>query len=361
MLVAIVGAGNAGYAHACKLVEAGNKVRLVKTSQSLHEASFKTIMAKGGINAVDDTNNGRRFFAKLDMVTRDLKAAVEGTDAVFVSIQSLYHKALAERLGPLLKEGQIVIVVPGNMGTVYLKQKTAVRDVIFAEGESLPYDARIIEDGVVNILFRNVRNSLGFMPVSKKEKGLELAGRLFDTYRFFRRNIIESALHNPNLIVHTVGTVMSASRIEHSEGEFYLYKEAFTPSIWNLIEKLDLEKNNILENIGCDRLDYIDACKFRNEEDLTKDSLEVFRSYAKCGPKGPSTPNTRYIYEDVPMGLCFMSSMGDKLGIATPVCDSIINIASAMLKRDFWEEGRTLERLGLSDMTKEEILEYVTK
>jgi opine dehydrogenase len=154
---------------------------------------------------------------------------------------------------------------------------------------------------------------------------------------------------------------MSASRIEYSSGEFYLYREGFTPSIWNLVEALDNEKLNVLEFFGCDRLKYLDACKWRNEEDLTKDSLEVFKSYGNSGPKGPLTLNTRYIYEDVTMVLCLMSSIAKHFSIPTPICNSLINIACALLKRNFWTEGRTLEKLGLGNMNKQEIIDFITK
>ncbi|MEN6406737.1 MAG: NAD/NADP octopine/nopaline dehydrogenase family protein [Thermoguttaceae bacterium] len=349
MIVAIVGAGNSGYAHACKLVEKGHRVRLLKTSHSMHETSFDTVVKTGGIHYVDDTAQGKRGFAELDLATRDEKEALAGADVAFILTQSLQHEALADRIGPLLANCQMVFVVPGYMGSLYFQRRCGSSKVLFAEGESTAIDARITEDGVVRILFKNVRNALAMLPATRSQEGIDIAAQLFDTYRYTRKHIIESSLHNPNLIVHTLGTIMSASRIEYSKGEFWMYKEAFSPSVWNVVTSLDKEKNAILERVGCSRLDYVDACKFRNEDDLTQDGLEVFRSYANSSPKGPASLDTRYVNEDVPMGLCLMSSLGEKCGIATPVTDSLVNIAGSLLKKDFWREGRTLERLGLGD------------
>ncbi|MCK4792148.1 MAG: hypothetical protein KAV87_50935 [Desulfobacteraceae bacterium] len=45
----------------------------------------------------------------------------------------------------------------------------------------------------------------------------------------------------------------------------------------------------------------------------------------------------------------------------TPICDSLINIASSLLGKDFWKAGRTLESLGLGSMSAEKIIEYVMK
>ena len=300
-----------------------------------------------------------RFFARLEMATRDPKQAIAGADVVFVLTQSLQHEALAARIGPCLEDGQMLIVVPGYMGSVYFRRACPDTDVLIAEGESTAVDARIVEDGVVRILFANVRNALAFWGVENQKIGLQRAVALFDTYRYSRRNIIESALHNPNLVVHTMGTIMSASRIEYSSGDFWMYKEAFTPSIWHVIHSLDEEKNAILDGFGCGRMSYLDACRFRNEQDLTKDSLKVFQSYSNSGPKGPASLDTRYIHEDVPMGLCLMSSLGKKCGVATPVCDSLIHIASSLVNRDFWKQGRTLEQLGLGEMNVDEIVRSV--
>ena len=53
-----------------------------------------------------------------------------------------------------------------------------------------------------------------------------------------------------------------------------------------------------------------------------------------------------YIMEDVPQGLGLLESLGAALGVPTPVCSSLIEIASAALGCDLRAQGRTIERLG---------------
>ena len=360
MTITVVGAGNAGCAHAAKLAEGGHAVRLLKTSHSLHEDHFARVQRDGKIDVIDDTSGGRTFSVRLDVVTRDVRAAVTGAEVVLVMTQTLYHECIARLLSPCLAVGTLVILLPGNMGAMYFRSIARQKGIMLAEGESTPYDARLEEGRWIRILFRNARNALGFMPVARASEGLGIAGRLFGTYRYSRSHILESAMHNPNLIVHPAGALLSASRIEYSRGDFRMYQEAFTPSVWRLIGRLDEEKNRILEFFGCPRLSYPDACRWRNEEDLRKEPLSVFEGYSRKAPVGPSDLNTRYIHEDVPMGLVLMSSIGKQFGLATPVADSLVNIACALTGVDFWASGRTLARLGLAGIDRDGFLARIS-
>lgn len=352
MEIAIIGSGNAGCAHAAKLAKDGHGVRILKTSHAMHDLNYEVMSRRGGITLVD--LDGTVQFVPLRVITRDPERALAGAEVSLVLVQTTYQEQVARLICPHIEGLKMLLIIPGYMGSLYFKRLLADRVDIIAEGESTPYDARILGDGEVKILYKNVRNALAFMDPEMAEEGLETALRLVDTYGYTRRHIVESALHNPNLIVHTVGAILSASRIEYSGGEFWMYKEAFTPSIWNLVEQLDSEKISILTSLGCEPLRYLEACRFRNEVDLSVNAYDVFRSYAATGgPKGPATVNTRFIYEDVPMGLGLMSSLGDMLGIETPTCDALITLGGGLLKRNFWSERRTIERLGLG---REEIL-----
>ena len=117
---------------------------------------------------------------------------------------------------------------------------------------------------------------------------------------------------------------------------------------------LDNEKMNVLEKFGYERLSYFEACKYRNSLDETQDAVAVFEEYAASPyrAKGPTVVDSRYISEDVPQGLVMLEALSQHLGLETPVCTGLINIASAALGRDLRAEGRTLERLGEENVQK---------
>lgn len=346
MKVAVIGAGNSGCAQTVKLIQNGHRVNLIKTSHSLHDKNFEQMQKNGGVWCLDTTDGNREFLVHPDLITRNIEEGLEDVEVVMVLTQSLQHHDLAKKVGHLLKEGQVVFLIPGNMGSIQFAKYSKGKHVIYVEGESTPYDARIISPGKVEILFKNVRNAVSFLN-KNDEKYLDVITSLFGTHEYLRTNVVESTLHNPNMIVHTVGSIMSASRIEYANGEFWMYREAFSPSVWGIIERLDEEKKTVIKAYGGEHaISYLEACKWRNEEDLSVDSMEVFRSYAATGgPKGPSDLNTRYIYEDVPMELCMLEKLAHRKEIQTPIASALITIASALKNTDYRKQGYLIDEI----------------
>ncbi|NIM46387.1 MAG: NADP transhydrogenase subunit alpha, partial [Nitrososphaeria archaeon] len=94
------------------------------------------------------------------------------------------------------------------------------------------------------------------------------------------------------------------------------------------------------------------------EESLYKtiQSIEAYK-----GVKAPKHLRHRYIFEDVPTGLVPYASLGEMIGVSTPSIKAFIRLASTLHGLDYWQEGRTVERLGLAGLSVEEITELVTE
>ena len=214
----------------------------------------------------------------------------------------------------------------------------------------------------MRISFYNPRNAISVLPVAKTQEVLDMLSKCFDNTKYSRKHILESAFHNPNMIVHPIGILFSASRIEYSNGEFWMYREAFTPSVVNVIKAFDVEKNKVLQAFDCEPLDYFEAAKWRNEEDLNIDAMAVFRSFADSSNKGPSFINHRYLLEDVPMGLGLYISVAKLVGVDTSIQEGIASLASALLNKDLKSGARTIQYLlGKENVTIDEIKQAITE
>ncbi|MBR3299591.1 MAG: NAD/NADP octopine/nopaline dehydrogenase family protein [Clostridia bacterium] len=348
MKVAIVGAGNGGTAIATDLAYRNHDVTLIKTSVSIHDDNFNYLLENEGRMTLDEF--GVFKTATIGTVTRDL-ALIKDCPVVIVYVQTNYHEAVIERMCEYLADGQIVLINPGYLSTAYVL-KHCKKDVIVAEATSSFIDCRIKEPGLIKVGFRNVRNPIGIYPKHRKEEAIKTLDQLGFPLAYVN-SVVETALHNPNLIVHTVGAVMSIPRVEKTNGDYVMYHEVFTPSVWKILEKLDSEKMDVLERLGCERMPYVEACKFRNSLDDDRDAKEVFFWYAAMPTraKGPTSVESRYITEDVPQGLVMLEALGKALDIPTPISTSLIEIASAALGRDMRVAGRTLDVLGRDNVS----------
>ena len=362
MKFTIIGCGNSGLVHAAKLYEKGHDVALLKTS-STNGRFFDIIQEENGFKVKDDTiqGNGYSFFVKPALITRNVKKAVQFADIIMVMTTTLQHEFVAELIAPHVRDGQTIILVPGYMGSLIFK-KYIDKNITYSEWETTAYNGRIVNNEFVRISFYNPRNAISVLPVAKTQEVLDMLSTCFDNTKYTRKHILESAFHNPNMIVHPIGIIFSASRIEYSNGEFWMYREAFTPSVINVIKAFDVEKNKVLHAFGCDSLDYFEAAKWRNEEDLSIDAMAVFRSFADSSNKGPSFINHRYLIEDVPMGLGLYVSIAKLVGVNTSIQDGIIALASALLNKDLNASARTIQYLlGKKEVTIKDINQAITE
>lgn len=352
MKIAVIGAGNAGCAIAADLSIKGHEIYLIKTSNAVHNDNFNYLIKNNG--KIKLSEDGNIVETNIAHVTRDI-SEIRKVDIVIVYVQTGYHESVIKKISEYFVDNQIVIINPGYLSTAYMLKYCGNKDLAIVEATSSFIDCRLDEEhelGLVKVGFRNVRNPISVFPKSKLSSTKEKLKSLEYNFHYFTP--IEIALHNPNLIVHTVGAVMSIPRIEKTNGDYCMYWEVWTPSVWNILEALDNEKMNVLEKLNCKRIKYVDACKFRNTLEDERDGKEIFYWYANMPTraKGPIVVDSRYISEDVPQGLVMLETLGSHLNVATPICTSLIEIAGAALGRDLRAEGRTYEKLGVENIEK---------
>lgn len=360
MKVTIIGSGHGGCAMAGVLAKHGHSVSLLKLSNAIHEENFRILQTRRTIQLIGIEGKGE---FPLHHVTTESAKAIPEAELVLVYYVSNYHSIVAQQCARYFHEGQTIVLNPGYCGSlIIMREMQRIGNnsyPLFAEFETLPFSSRLASNGTVNIVSRNFRHPFATLPASRANEFIEQFESVLGEC-VPRRHLLEVALHNPNLVIHTVGIIMNASLVENEMQRFAMYRDGFSQSIWNVVAKLDAEKMEVLDNLGAPRIQYFDEFKLRTFEDTSIDGLSGFKHYASEAPDGPFTVKHRYVTEDVPMGLGLLHSLGKATGVTTPICDSLIHMASALLPdHDFFTEARTLESIW--DGTLTELLDVLTK
>ena len=230
------------------------------------------------------------------------------------------------------------------------------RDVVVAEAQTFIYACRATSRTSAHIFKSKKEVSLAAIPATKTPYVLE---KLNEAYPQFVEapDVIETSINNYGAIFHPAPTLLNSGHIERG-APFEYYTEGITPSIGNFLEKMDNERMKIgnLLNVKT-----ISAKEWLQETYGAKgDTLyeAVQNNPAYKGLQAPKGLNIRYIFEDVPYSLIPMSSIAKEFNIETPAIDAIIRLAGLITGIDFFEEGRTIDRLGLKGLTVKEIHDY---
>ena len=350
--IAVIGAGNAGYAMAAHLALSGYPVRLYE--MPAFAQNLAPIRAQGGIRLTGVVGEG---LAKLDRVTSDIAEAVTGASHIFVVTQAIAHETIADLCAPHARPGQTFVVFPGSGGSLVFAdvfRRAGVPDGVFlAETVTLPYSCRIREPGWVNVhAGPGQREIIGVFPARATEA---VVANLRAIYPMLTpaRHVLEVALYNPNLLLHPIGVIFNLGRIEYANGEFWMYREGFTPSVMKILRALERERIALLRRLDVEPMEF--------EEFYTYRYGDKWENFAAVSSKGPASAATRYISEDIPMGMVLLSSLGTLLDVPTPTADALIHLGSVIHDTDYRTPGRTVARLGLAGHGADEILHYLNE
>jgi opine dehydrogenase len=135
-----------------------------------------------------------------------------------------------------------------------------------------------------------------------------------------------------------------------------------SPSVCNLIEEVDRERVATAKAYEIETPDvfkWLESTYNRKERSLNWALQANAVTHYKYSP-APNSLGHRFLVTDVGSGLVGWSSFAKVAGVPTPAIDSVIGIASALTKRDFFVEGRNLRNLGLEGKSAKEISRLVT-
>ena len=360
---AVLGTGNSGQAYAADITLKGFSVNLAEVPE--FEDNLHAIEKKGGIDISGDAGNG---FAKLNMITTDLKEAVRGVDVIIIGGSAYAHEPFSNALANHFEDGQFILFT-SNFGALRFKkwmyELGVTTRVTPVETMSLLYATRAREPGVVACF--GIKNQLpaAALPAGRTDEFLHLISPIFPQFTP-AENVWTTSINNLNPIVHPPMVLFNAGRIEATGGKGWnLYADGATESVCKVMLGMDAERMSLLKKISNDGIPFKNSLEtLYAQYSLEKNSLsETIRQSPIHGDPAmlaPASVNTRYLNEDLPFGLTPWSSIGRMWDEPTPKVDAVIQIASTMTDVDYFTKGLTVDDLGIAGMNPEEVRALVS-
>jgi opine dehydrogenase len=350
---AVIGAGNGGYAMAAELALLGRNPVLVDFPAFADRLA--PLSAAGGITVesrIDHFPGGVGIhFAPLSRLTTDM-AVVADADVIIVVVPAQHHEKVIAAVQPHLKGGQLVLLNPGGVGGALLWRAALVEaglaDVLLAQPSDLLYAGYRTNDGKVVVADKKKRARLGIFPNINHRVVCDLLREDFPQFEP-AANVLEAAMGGPGMLVHPLPMLMNAVRIDR-DSPFTYDAYDITPSVARAVEALDAERVAIIAALGGKPVPIKDV--LTEYYDVTGKTF--YETVRKTPPyqrsAAPRDFSHRYISEEVPTQVVPSAAIGRQLGLATPVMDATVALASAVAGENYAQTGWTSVRLGIADL-----------
>jgi len=347
----VLGAGHGGLAMAGHLGLMGYKVTVYNRGASRIRPvqKRKEIKIEGEIKGI----------GRIEMASNDIEQCLKGVDILLVVIPANGHRFIARTCAPHLRENQIIVLNPGRTGGALeffnvLKEEGIKKFPFIAETQTFLYASRAM--GPAHAKIFSIKNSvpLATLPAYWIPGVVKAINRVFPQF-VPGDNIFKTSFDNIGAVFHPALTILNASWIEETHGDFEYYIQGASSSVSKVLENLDKERQDVAAALGIKAMSaktWLYTAYSATGKNL-HEAMQDNPGY--LGIKAPDRLHHRYIDEDVPMSLVPIASIGAMLRVETPTINSIIRLASIMRGEDFWRTGRTVERLGIKGMSIKEI------
>ena len=376
--IAVLGSGHGGFAMVADLSMAGYEVNLYDLPE--FSKNLTPIIEKGTIHLdahrpsgeeITLPAGGKTGFVKINgIVSTNIKEVLTGVDLIMLVVPAFARERFVNEIAPYLRDGQILVVWPAYFGAIQtakiLKDRGIKKDIVICETESLIYACR--KTSSTEVWVRNYKEKLliSTLPAKNIKIVLEELKKIYPGL-IAAENSLETTLSNCNLVLHPQSFLLNMRRVE--EKKVYPYYETLggpftrgydiTPSIAVVMDAVDNERLAIGEKFGLKLLSLRELLG-KYYKASGKDLYEtVMNCVSYQLQSGPTSLNHRYVTEDVPFGLVPVVLLGNQINLSVKTMRAIVEIGCTVKKIDYWKEGLTIEKLGLSNKTPKEILNEI--
>ena len=366
MRVSIFGSGNAGLTAAYHLTLQGASVCLFGSEG--FDGPLDEIAAAGGIRALAEHNGVALTYAgfqPVERLTRRVEEAVDYADILILPVPSFAQEPLFRQMLPHLRDGQLILLMPGNYGSLVLKRIQEEEgyghlDLTFVDAISIPWATRIVGPAQLAILGMKRFLPLAALPASRTDEAIARLQPVMPLPLTALPNVISAGLENINFGGHPLLTTLNMGLLENFRGDFNYYKDCCSPATARAAAVMEQERLAVGQALGLKLVPELEAMNALYEMEC-ESVYEVNRTSETHGKlnSAPDSSVSRYITEDAAYLLVPCYELGQLTGVTTPLVESCLRIDGAYNDTDYFRAGRTLEKMGLEGMTVNEIMAKV--
>jgi opine dehydrogenase len=362
-VITVIGGGNGASAAAADLSARGFKVAWYELPQ--FGANVAEAMKLKGINLEALPSSGLKSeFVKVYKITTDIQEALAESELVLAIVPSFAQEAVAKVCAPYLREDHIVVLTPGNFGgsihfSQMIKQAGCNKKVTIAEAECMMYACR--RKSPTTVWLRGFKRYLGLaaFPATETDRVLAKMKELYE-YTIKNPDVLATGLSNLNFLVHLPVVLGNISNIENGT-EAMFYYSGMTPAIGRIIDAMEAERMS-LRKVGFELRPIFDVMKgYYEYQGASGNSIWEFcrTNPVYDGSKLPKTLNQRYLLEDIPYGLIPMLKLLEKFGLPNTHIKLVVDTLCMASGFDLYGKARDLKKLGLDQLSAEELLAFV--
>lgn len=398
--IAVLGSGAVGKTIAADCKLGGAKDVRLYGSEEFAESSLKGLDKTGilldGIQRNRDAfeRSGKAF---LDLVSTDMAQVVKGAGIICVCTVALRHENMFKKLIPCLEDGQVIMLFPDNFGSLLLRKMMREagvnKNVIIGGWASAPFGSRIEQiNGYrfphVGLKYRAITLRGAALPASDTDDFIEAAKYLPAMDSVFQGDgpvkgdtIIDIDFANVNPVIHVPATVLGVSTMEnwgvilggHDKTNYSMYSHGLCPSICEVQYEFYNEEIALAKALGVGCPEYKYQMFFSRRSVLTQEYMGLNKDGndnvvfpldqpSNEGNTGPNSIHHRYLTEDVPVSCKLYHDLGVAYNVPTPIIDSMIVLAGAFHKKNFFKESKySLQYLGIDGLSVSELSDYLRK
>jgi opine dehydrogenase len=362
--VAVLGGGNGAFITAADLAGRGHEVTIYEAPE--FGQVLDPVRERGGIEL--EVRAGLDLpvgFFPVEAV-RDATEALDGAQVVLVVVPAFAQKRFAELAAPHLRNGQVVVLSPGNFGGAIefarAVSKTSSTRPIIMETECMIYSG--FKGGPSSAWVSGFKNGMraAAFPSVDGPKGMAALTELYPQVQL-SGSVLETGLGNVNTVFHAPILVLNAGRVESDPDDFLFYWEGCSRSVGRVVEGVEAERLAIGEALGLKLPPFRDVMlEWYGHQGAKGERLSEIMATnpAYEWDTAPKNLCHRFLTEDIPYGMIAMEDLGALVGVKTPLTTGIVELSCTLLDDDLRAKARDLRYLGLDHLDPAQLVEVMT-